>query len=687
MNRLHLTTAPALNNLHFGIIDAPATDMASGDLKLFHVSLSGTVYLHAPVISEFPIPPPGLTCELRAGWRYTLRVRSGWPALAKIKQHWRVPVQPLGGTFPLWRSSWQPLFGASAQWSDAHARLLRYRVTANTDWPTLQSVTMFVGGRWIALTAVSRYSGAEWSALTPVAFSTDAAWPALTAVESRTSAEWLSLSPVIRQWDSEWPDLRNVDRFWRIDLTELVPPSWRWPRSRRWIIPPPPEPQKPRVNALLFSGINVPNTIHFGRRPRFAITPMTHTVVATHSVIVRTLPDQVPLTCSGIEWTASIDTWTDRVRLALHRESDRNLLFDDPDTPTAIEIVIDDVTWRGLALTYSDSMQWGRRGFTVTAESPAALLAAPYADTKTATEADAMTAQQLAAAILSAFPDWTLSWELPDWLIPGGAFSYQDLAPIDAIGLLVKAVGGTLQSHLTEKILRAVPVHPVSPWEWDTATPAVILTRDKILTQDAAQAIRPNYAPYNGIHVSGRDQGILALVRRQGTLGEHQPEMVIDPLITHIDAARERGRAELAGLWPHPDVSVRIPLASHPDTPALVMPGDMVEVRHPDIVWRGQAMSRTLSISSNDGAISARQTVSFSSKNAWAAWRSLQPEQPLQSATVAAIQGASATVELVDGGMMTVRRRASENVGQRVFLRGNEIIGDAPTLPYSILDV
>jgi hypothetical protein len=72
--------------------------------------------------------------------------------------------------------------------------------------------------------------------------------------------------------------------------------------------------------------------------------------------------------------------------------------------------------------------------------------------------------------------------------------------------------------------------------------------------------------------------------------------------------------------------------------------------------------------------------------NLWRQFRDLLPEAPLLVGTVAARHtDGTATVELLDGGLLRVRGGAS--VGDRVFVRDGRIEGEAPPLPHLDIEV
>ena len=66
--------------------------------------------------------------------------------------------------------------------------------------------------------------------------------------------------------------------------------------------------------------------------------------------------------------------------------------------------------------------------------------------------------------------------------------------------------------------------------------------------------------------------------------------------------------------------------------------------------------------------------------NAYREFMALMPDQPLEVGEVTAIAGGVATVTLPGGGV--IQARGTALVGQRVFVRGGAIEGEASTLTY-----
>ena len=73
------------------------------------------------------------------------------------------------------------------------------------------------------------------------------------------------------------------------------------------------------------------------------------------------------------------------------------------------------------------------------------------------------------------------------------------------------------------------------------------------------------------------------------------------------------------------------------------------------------------------------------STNLWKRLKQLLPEPPLLIGTVTAVSTYGASVELPDGGVMTVR--GDTTIGQKVFIRNGLIEGQAPALTTVLIEI
>ena len=289
------------------------------------------------------------------------------------------------------------------------------------------------------------------------------------------------------------------------------------------------------------------------------VIPVRKVYFVSNAVAMVRLPERTPLPVRSVEVSVDSESWSWGFAANLAASA---LAAIEPTAagPVEVELTINDVVWVLLVEAYTLHREFGRESLTIRGRSQAAYLAAPYAPARSWTPATFYTARQLADAELArdGVPTgFTLHWTLPDWLVPAGAWTYQALTPVEALGRIVGAVGGTLLPHPSAKALTAGPRYPTAPWEWVDTTPAVSLPLDAVSTLDLRWQEKP---AYNAVYVAGERQGIIGRVLRAGTAGDRVAPLVVDGLITHADAARERGRAILADTAKQALVTLELPL-------------------------------------------------------------------------------------------------------------------------------
>ena len=356
-------------------------------------------------------------------------------------------------------------------------------------------------------------------------------------------------------------------------------------------------PALPGGPALLFScergGVLPPRVI-----------PVRKVYFVSNAVSLVRLPERTPLPVRSVEVSVDSESWSWGFAANLAASA---LAAIEPTAagPVEVELTINDVVWVLLVEAYTLHREFGRESLTIRGRSQSAYLAAPYAPARSWTPATFYTARQLADAELARdglTTGFTLHWTLPDWLVPAGAWSYQALTPVEALGRIVGAVGGTLLPHPSARTLTAGPRYPTAPWEWADTTPAVSLPLDAVSTLDLRWQEKP---AYNAVYVAGERQGIIGRVVRAGTAGDRVAPLVVDGLITHADAARERGRAILADTGKQALVTLELPL--FPETGRLD-PGLLLAVGDGTASWRGLVRATRIAAAWHD-SLTVRQTV------------------------------------------------------------------------------
>jgi transposase len=191
---------------------------------------------------------------------------------------------------------------------------------------------------------------------------------------------------------------------------------------------------------------------------------------------------------------------------------------------------------------------------------------------------------------------------MSDWLIPGGIWNYEGFTPMAAMGRIVESVGGYIAPHAQFKTLIAQPRYPELPWHWDARDPDRRLPLDIVKTLNLRWEEKPFY---NGIYVSGERAGITGRVIRTGSAGDVLAPMIIDGLITHADAARERGRSVLANVGKQAMVTLELPMMS---SLGLIDPGQLLAFGEGSTLWKGLVRSTRINADWSD-ALTIRQTL------------------------------------------------------------------------------
>jgi hypothetical protein len=265
------------------------------------------------------------------------------------------------------------------------------------------------------------------------------------------------------------------------------------------------------------------------------------------------------------------DSWTWGFDASLPAAS---LPYLDPDgsTPVELEARVNGKAYRLIVERIARERQFGRATVSISGRGRSALLDAPYAPTLNFSSSADRTAQQLMLEALTANGasiGWDLDWQLADWVVPGGVWAHQG-SYIDALNTIAAAAGGYLQPHASDDVLRVLHRYPTAPWEWDSVAPDFELPADVTTRESVEWTTKPDY---NGIYVSGVSAGVLGFVKRSGTPGDLLASMVTDALITHADAARQRGRTVLSDTGRQALVTLRLPVL--PET-GVIEPGRFV---------------------------------------------------------------------------------------------------------------
>lgn len=303
------------------------------------------------------------------------------------------------------------------------------------------------------------------------------------------------------------------------------------------------------------------------------VVPIRRVYMLINSASLRRVEGSIALPTFEMSLSLDTDSWTWGFSASLPGSTLSDLEPASSGAPVEVEALINGVAYRALVESISRSREFGRNELRVQGRGKTALLDSPYApaqsfDNNTA----ARTAQQLMGDVLSigGVPiGWSVDWSLTDWLVPQGVFNHQGTY-VSALNAIAGAAGGYVQPHAISQTVRVLSRYPSAPWDWAGVTPDYELPAAVTVREGIEWAER---ARYNRVFVSGVREGIVGQVTRTGTAGDLMAPMVTDPLITHADAARQRGRVILSNTGRVANVSLRLPVL--PAT-GIITPGKFV---------------------------------------------------------------------------------------------------------------
>lgn len=421
----------------------------------------------------------------------------------------------------------------------------------------------------------------------------------------------------VRDWLSDYGIASPKMSNWKTLPWEVADPhTWIW---GGW--PTPPEPPPPPFAGspdLVFYQTAEDYTggaiLVFGK-PCYAWPLQVHPqapyinlgyAIVIHNLSVVRVSDLANIPVLSVSLRFDISSWAWQVSLNLETPAAFALIGPVAGVPCTVRVNIDGTYINAIIEEWGEQKQFGTTSYTASGRSPLALLAQPFAAQKSYSEASDRTAAQLIDQELFG-SGWTAQYHdsfgtlfTTDWLVPAGAYSYQNRSPIESVLQIAKAVGARAYADKTAKIIHIDPRYPVSPWNWATTTP------DKTIPQALIRNMSTQLAPqpdYNHIYVSGQNQGVLVSATMNGTAGDKPAPMVTDSLITFVNAGRERARNELSNVGMQSRVSMDLPMNSYT---GLLEPGKLVEVTEAS-PWRGLVTG--VSVSATLGAVAQQVEV------------------------------------------------------------------------------
>ncbi|WP_062262476.1 hypothetical protein [Endozoicomonas arenosclerae] len=318
-----------------------------------------------------------------------------------------------------------------------------------------------------------------------------------------------------------------------------------------------------------------------------------------NTISVVTLPTRTAIELNDIEISLDIDSFSWSLSGQLWGASSLALVEPDQNGPKQIEVDINGWKWVFIVERYTGSRAFGQEQYTVYGTSRTQLLASPYAPQRSKSNSSNINAKQAITEELQNTGFTALYPELddfstPDWIIPGGTFSYQNETPMKVVARLASTAGAVIIPARDSDQLNIKPRYPASPWSWSSATMDKIVPASMVINLSASWRPEPEY---NAVYVSGTHAGVAVNVKRQGTAGDNPAPDILEDWLTETQVNTERGRNELAKGGHQSITTLEIPLTDNNTAPGLVEPGQLIEVQDINGNWRALCLSTSIRIS------------------------------------------------------------------------------------------
>lgn len=335
------------------------------------------------------------------------------------------------------------------------------------------------------------------------------------------------------------------------------------------------------------------------------VVPIRTVYIMTNEATLTRVDDGTALPVLSLSLSTDSQSWAWRVDASLPASAMDAIMPGVDGLPVLLQAAINGYPVRWLAESVTRERTFGKARIRVSGRSPSALLADPFAVAYSYASASAITAQQAAinAVTEAGLPlGWDIGWHITDWLLPAALWHHQG-TPLSAVLRIAEAAGAYVQTDAVLQILHVRHRYPTAPWGWDALTPAVSLPAMVALREGVEWLDKP---AYNEVYVRGQSVGVLGHVVKTGTTGGLAAATVVDDLITHADAARQRGLAILGDTGRQQRLSLSLPIN---DDLGLLEVGQLIDVTEgtgPSTVTR-RGLVRGVSATYNPPA--ARQNV------------------------------------------------------------------------------
>lgn len=441
--------------------------------------------------------------DLVAPWQATTPLR------AAVRNRWQQGEQRRGGLDMHWQEAERLRAAVRSHWQQASPQ----RAALRSHWEETQRLRSAVRGHWQQGERRSVVLATSWGAASPVHISLRTRWQ-----EAMRPASGVSPRP--------------------------GPPG-----------PKPPCYDPATLGRLVFTDLALGDgqlvfVCHRGGPkppPAGVVVLPRRSYIVINSVEIRRADSLSgdPLPSESFSMQLNRQSWTWSFSAAFHAAAREAVSPGLGGEPVELEVRVNGQPFRMQSERVGRSKRFPEHMVAVSGRGRAAVLDDPRVPAQTFTHALDRTAQQLMTDVLTINGvgfGWSVDFGLQDWLVPGGVWMHRG-SWSSALADIAASVGGYLQPHDTDPVIRVLPLWPKPWWEWDTLAPDIELPAGMGEVEDTEVIDLPLY---DRILVSGESRGVALDWTRANTAGLVLKDMALHPLITTIVAARQRGIAELS---------------------------------------------------------------------------------------------------------------------------------------------
>lgn len=283
-----------------------------------------------------------------------------------------------------------------------------------------------------------------------------------------------------------------------------------------------------------------------------------------------------------------------------------------PNGNTLIDIEININGWKWICRveTWTETISFGQKTWTITGRSPSIELGTPY-QTDTVFNNVAHHGGQIIDDILNG-TEWTANWKSTDfdpytnWMISANTLSLYEASKIEQMKTIVQAVNAFIQTKADQTggkqfIIR--PKYKKNPWKWSTDIEPEVMLNDSVCCEIGQS--NKILKPIDSVILSGDNNGVIVQAVKDGTAGSNPAPMQINSLITSQEAGRELARHIIgdSGFWIDHQMKL-FSLMSPGDAPGLLLPGDFIQMQEGGATpWIGQVTSTCITAQWSNGLI------------------------------------------------------------------------------------